>query len=109
MSSYETIDAPSRWAVATACSPLVLWIVLLLMAPGFTDPLYGNPPGILGLPAGLVLVGLAVVLAVVGAVVVWRSRSSTLRALAIGLLTIPSLLLIGLGPAIVLALQNLSA
>ncbi len=53
--------------------------------------------------------GLAVVLAVVGAVVVWRSRSSTVHALAIGLLTIPSLLLIGLGPAIVLALQNLSA
>lgn len=108
MSSYETIDTPSRWAVATALSPLVLWTALLFMAPGFTDPLYANPPGIMGLPAGLLLAGLALGLAVTGAVVVWRSTSSTVRALAIGLLTIPSLLLIGLGPSIILALGDLS-
>jgi len=108
MSTSETIETPSRWALVTALSPLVLWIALLIMAPGFTDPLYTNPPGILGLPAGLVLVGLALVLAVVGAVIVWRSRSSTVQALAIGLLTIPALLLIGLGPLIVDALGDLT-
>ena len=109
MTSPERIDAPSRWALATALSPAVLWVALLLMAPGFTDPLYANPPGVLGLPAGLVLVGVAVVLAAVGAVVVWRSRSPAVQALAIGLLTIPALLLIGLGPSIVAVLGNLSA
>jgi hypothetical protein len=101
MTSPERIDAPSRWALATALSPVVLWVVLLLLAPGFTDPLYANPPGIAGLPAGLVLMGTAFVLAAVGAIVVWRSRSSTVQALAIGLLTIPALLLIGLGPSII--------
>ncbi len=94
--------------MATALSPFVLWVVLSFVAPGFTDPLYQNPPGILGLPAGLVFMGLAVVGAVAGAVVVWRSRSSTVRALAIGLLTIPSLLIIGLGPVIVSTLQDLA-
>lgn len=108
MTSPESIDAPSRWALATALSPVVLWVALLLMAPGFTDPLYANPPGLLGLPAGLVLVGVALALAAVGAVVVWRSRSPMVHALAIGLLTIPALLLIGLGPSIILAVQDLS-
>jgi hypothetical protein len=108
MTSPQSLDAPSRWALATALSPVVLWVALLLMAPGFTDPLYTNPPGVLGLPAGLVLVGLALILAVVAVVVVWRSRSPMVQALAIGLLTIPALLLIGLGPSIILAVQNLS-
>jgi hypothetical protein len=108
MTSPESIDTPSRWALVTALSPVVLWIALLLIAPGFTDPLYLNPPEILGQPAGLVLVGLAIVLAAVGAVVVWRSRSPTVQALAIGLLTIPALLLIGLGPSIVGVLGNVS-
>lgn len=108
MTSPESVDVPSRWALVTALSPVVLWAALVLIAPGFTDPLYANPPGILGLPAGLVLAGMAFALAVVGAVVVWRSRSSTVQALAIGLLTIPALLLIGLGPSIVGALGDLS-
>jgi hypothetical protein len=108
MTSPEHVDEPSRWALVTALSPVLLWVVLLLTAPGFTDPLYTNPPEILGLPAGLVLVGVAFVLAVVGAVIVWRSRSRTVHALAIGLLTIPALLLIGLGPSIVGVLENLS-
>lgn len=108
MASPDSVDVPSRWALATALSPVVLWVVLLLMAPGFTDPLYANPPGILGLPAGLVMVGLALVLAVSGVVVVWRSASSVVQARAIGLLTLPALLLIGLGPWIVGTLGDLS-
>lgn len=108
MASDETIETPSRWALVTALSPIVIWFVLSSMAPGFTDPLYQNPPGLFGLPAGLLLVGIALVLAVVGAVVVWRSRSSATTALAIGFLTIPALLIIGLGPPIIQAVQDIA-
>lgn len=104
----DAIDRPSRWALFTALSPLALWVVLILLVPGFTDPLYQNPPGILGLPAGIVIAAVAAILTVIGVLVVWRSHSSSVSAIAIACLTIPALLLIGLAPAIVLAAGNLS-
>lgn len=92
----------------TALSPLGLWVVLILLVPGFTEPLYQNPPGMLGLPAGIVIAGVAAILTVIGALIVWRSRSSSVSAIAIACLTIPALLLIGLAPTIVRAAGDLS-
>jgi pilus assembly protein TadC len=41
--------------------------------------------------------------------VIWRARSNVIVALAILLLTVPALVFVVLGPAIILIIANLSA
>jgi len=99
---------PSRPLVALAAVPIIAWTVLSRMVPGFTDPLYQNPPGILGLPAGIVMMFVAAVLTILGLTVAIKSRSMTVIVLGLILFTIPAVLIIALGPPVLLMIQGLA-
>jgi hypothetical protein len=88
--------------------PFVLIVVLMVVAPGFMDPLLANPPAIAGLPAGVVLLFLALVWAVLGILVARRARSTAGIALALVVFTLPASMAIMLGPAAILIIQNLA-
>ena len=99
------IRGPVRYLLALA--PLWYWLVVELARPGTMEPVGQNPPGVLGLAFGLVVVAVAAVLMVLGLAAV-RSPTSVRRVLsALVLLTVPSLLLVALAPVIVLGMQNL--
>jgi hypothetical protein len=107
--SLTMVSPTSRRVLrALALSPFILWAVLVFVAPGFMDPVFMNPPGILGLPAGIVVAAGAMLLALVAAWVVWRTRSTFVALAAIVALTVPSMALILFEPAIILIVQNLA-
>jgi hypothetical protein len=88
--------------------PLVVWTVLSLVAPGFTDPVYDNPPGVLGLPAGILLLLAGLAWGLLGMLIVWRTTSSVVTVAALVLFTVPATIAIVLGPAWVLVIQQLA-
>ena len=93
---------------ALAVSPFILWAVLVLVAPGFMDPVFMNPPGIVGLPAGIVVAAVALLIALLAAVIIWRTRSTFVAVAAVVALTVPSITVILFEPAIILIIQNLA-
>jgi hypothetical protein len=97
-------------SLATLCAamPLVLLVGLAAIAPGFLDPMFANPPAVLGLPAGMILLGLVVVLGVVGVAAVWHTSSPAVALIPIVLLSVPAIVLVILGPAMILIIQNLA-
>jgi CHASE2 domain-containing sensor protein len=80
----------------------------MVVAPGFMDPLFANPPAIAGLPAGVVFLFLALVWAVLGIVVARRARSTLGIAFTLVVFTLPALFAILVGPALILIVQNLA-
>lgn len=62
---------------------------------------------LLGIPLDVLLKGLIVGWMLIGAGLVWDSRSPLLRVLAFAIFTVPATLAIVLGPAVILILQNL--
>lgn len=86
-----------------------LWIlpILLITVPGFMDPMFASPPTVLGLPAGIWILVTAMILMSVGAPVI-RRASPRVALLAFLLLTVPSLVLLVMGPAMILITQNLT-
>jgi tight adherence protein B len=52
--------------------PIGLMGLLFVIAPGFMSPMFENPPGIAGLPAGLVVLGVGGVFMLVGFVLIRR-------------------------------------
>jgi Flp pilus assembly protein TadB len=46
--------------------------ILFVVAPSFMTPLFENPPGIMGLPAGLLVLGLGGVLMFIGFIAIRR-------------------------------------
>jgi hypothetical protein len=97
---------PSRVATALAAAPLLIWAVLSLTAPGFTEPLYANPPAIVGLPAGLCLIAMVAVLTLGGLVLVRRARSRAGVVVALACFTVPAGFLLVLAPSLVLSMLN---
>jgi hypothetical protein len=95
-------------AVVIASVPVPLWIVLWILAPGFMEPVFLNPPAMLGLPAGVVIIAFAGGLATLGWLVARRTRSVRVALGAVTFLTIPALLLIMLTPALMLIIVNLA-
>ena len=85
-----------------------LWIALWILAPGFMEPVFINPPAMLGLPAGVVIIAIAGGLATLGWLVARRTRSVRVALGAVTLLTIPALLLIVMTPALILIIVNLA-
>jgi uncharacterized membrane protein len=89
--------------------PFILIIVLAVVAPGFMDPLFAGRPAILGLPAGVVFLVLTIVWAVLGILVARKARSEAWIALAVVVFTLPALMAIMIGPALILIVQNLAS
>ena len=87
--------------------PFFVAIALQLAAPRFTEGLLMPPPDIPGIPTGAILGALVLGWAAFGALVVWTTGSRLAAALALGLLTLPSMFGLILGPAMLLILQNL--
>lgn len=89
---------------------LPLWVLLFLLvvARNFMAPLLMNPPETFGLPGGLVI--LAITLAVMAIGVVILSRTSSTKAAIVALLgfTAPSVILLIMAPALILAIVDLS-
>jgi tight adherence protein B len=55
----RTLTAQQRLSgYVVAGMPIGLMIMLFVLAPGFTKPMFENPPGIMGLPAGLIVLGI---------------------------------------------------
>jgi hypothetical protein len=68
------------------------------------EPVMSNPPGILGLPAGFILVAFAGGMAVFGWFVARRAQTLGIALGALAFLTTPALLLLVMAPALVLFL-----
>ena len=98
----------TRGWVAIAAVPLILYGVLMVAAPGFMDPFFSNPPSIAGLPAGIVVLSVALGLTALGLLIVATARTDVTRLLAIALLAMPAVALILFGPAAILIIQNLA-
>jgi hypothetical protein len=95
-------------AVVIASVPVPLWIVLWILAPGFVEPVFLNPPAMLGLPAGVVIIAFAGVLATFGWLLARRARTVGIALGAVAFLTIPALLLIMVTPALILIIVNVA-
>ena len=93
--------------MALTTLPFVLWVFLTVAAPGFMDPIYSNPPAIAGLPAGIVILGGAFLVAGLGVLIADRTRSDLVAFLAFLFLSCPAMAVIILASPIVLIVQNL--
>jgi hypothetical protein len=97
-----------RFGYAIASLPFVLIVIALLVAPGFMEPIFANPPDILGLPAGVVLLFAVAIWACLAFVVIRAFRSGLGIALAVLVFTVPSIVAILYLPATILIVQNLT-
>jgi hypothetical protein len=96
----------SPW-VAIGLLPLWTLLVVAILAPKYLAAAFLNPPGMLGLPFGVVAMGGGIVWATFGVALMANTSSIALRTLSLILFTIPATLLVLLCPAFVLILLNL--
>ena len=68
-SSVRRRPSSVPWVIA-GLAPLWFVIGSRVLAPGFLDPLFLNPPGVLGLPLGVVLQGIALAWMSLGVLIV---------------------------------------
>lgn len=102
-SGASAIDqGPSR-RIAIVVSLMPVWTLLALRVFGssFLEPVFSNPPGILGLPFGVVLLAVSLVWTLFGVMIVARVRSAVARGAALSLFTIPAAVLVVLSPAVI--------
>jgi hypothetical protein len=88
---------------------LPLWTLLfmLIASPGSMDPLITNRPSVAGLPAGILLVGVALAVMAIGVVALRRASSTRSMLLAFLGLTVPAAAFMVVGPALMLIVQNM--
>jgi hypothetical protein len=103
-----TVRSPAARAgyVILTSLPFILTVALMVLAPGFLDPLFANPPAIAGLPMGVVILFIALAWALFGILVAWGARSNARVIGALLVFTLPAAMVIFLGPALILILQN---
>jgi hypothetical protein len=87
--------------------PVWLFLFFSLTAPGYMDPLYLNPPGILGLPLGVVFVAIAMGWMGLGLLGLYRVASDGAALLVFMLFTAPATAAILLTPAMVVTIDGL--
>lgn len=87
--------------------PVWLQLVIAIASPKFSASVFDNPPGIAGLPAGVLLLALAMVWTLIGAVVLHKRRSTAGVIGALLVFVAPATLVVLFGPALVLIIQNL--
>ncbi len=98
-----------RVVAGIAAMAVILSFVLSIVAPGFMDPVFANPPAILGLPGGVVLIAFAEVLALLGWFVTRRAQTLGVALGGLAFLTLPAIVLILMAPALILSIVELAA
>jgi hypothetical protein len=85
---------------------LPLWVFLgrAVAVPRAAEPIFANPPAMLGLPFGFMLLAFSFALMAVGAVVMARTTSRKSAIYTFAFLTAPSTALVILAPAIMLGI-----
>jgi hypothetical protein len=108
MDTFSRATGLQRFGYVIASLPFVLIVVAQVLAPGFLEPIFANPPDIVGLPAGIVMLFIAAIWASLAFVVI-RANPSGL-GIAVGLLvfTVPAILAILYLPATILIVLNLN-
>jgi hypothetical protein len=108
MTSSSRATRLQRVGYAIAGIPFAMILVAQVLAPGFLEPIFANPPEIVGLPAGIVLLFVAAIWASLAFVVI-RANPSGL-GIAVGLLvfTVPAILAILYLPSTILIVLNLN-
>jgi hypothetical protein len=104
--------APATWRAPAAAriaslAPFFLAVVLQLFAPRYFQPMFTDPTAIMGLPLGAIVGALTLAWAALGALIVWTTHSRLAAALSLAFLSVPSMLALILGPAVILIVQNL--
>ena len=97
---------PIQWIV-TGFLPIGLFIVLLIVAPRFVSVLGDNPPALVGLPLGYVLMGFALGWSAIGLLLIVGAESRGLRLVAMAAFTLPALWLVIFAPAVVIIAKTL--
>jgi hypothetical protein len=97
--------SPGRRLASLA--PFGLALAIAVLARTYFGVGMGEPPDILGLPLGLVLEGIVLAWAALGALIIWTTGSRAAASLAMVFITLPSMLAIIFTPAVILILQNL--
>ncbi len=93
-----------RVAVVVASVPVVMLAALWIVAPGYMDTVGFNPPAVIGLPMGIVIVAFAGGMAVFGWLVARRAQTFGVALGALAFLTIPAFLMIVMAPVLILFL-----
>src|SRR6478735_6616389 len=97
----------NRYGYVIACLPFVVLGILAAIAPTFLDPISANPPALLGLPAGIVVMGLGLVWGALAFVVIWATSSRIGVLVAQLFFTMPALFTIILTAPLILIVQRL--
>ena len=98
---------PVTWIVL-ALLPFWLLLVLAIAAPKFLAVLLDEPPSLLGLPLGVVLVAAGLAWALVGAIAVTVVSSSFARTAVLVVTMLPALFAVIFSPAIVIVVEALA-
>lgn len=105
------VDPPrrSRGRLIAGLTPVFVFVVLSVIAPGFMEPIYDPTAGVVGLPFGPWAIAAAMAWMGLGllALRAWRSPGGAVAALLV--FTLPATVLVILTPAIVLVLTSLVA
>lgn len=96
-----------RYGYLIACLPFVVLVTLVIVAPTFLDPIYDNPPAILGLPAGVVLLAAGIVWGALAFVVIWATSSRLGVLIAQLFFTLPAMFAIILTAPLAAIIQRL--
>jgi tight adherence protein B len=69
----RTLTAQQRLSgYVVAGLPIALALFLFVAAPGFMEPMFANPPAVLGLPAGMVILGIGGFMMFIGFMIIRR-------------------------------------
>lgn len=102
-------DPLGRLWFGVALVPFWFALLLVLIAPGFMEPLFTVPPAILGFPAGLMVLGAAFAWMAIGVAIVASTTSFALRIIGLLAFAVPATVLVILAPAGILIIQNVVA
>jgi hypothetical protein len=91
-----------------ALLPVWIFLARAVVVPDASEPIFANPPAMLGLPAGLVVLAFSLVLMAVGVVVLAKTTSRKSAIYAVAFLTAPSTALVVLAPPIILLIIAVS-
>lgn len=99
----------TRQALLIAFAPFAAILLVGLGRWRYFDPMsLEPPPGFLGIPYGVLVLAAALAWGALGGLYVARTRTLHALLLAVVIFTIPACILIILGPAVILILQNLA-